>query len=423
MLRLFCIFFLIFSFSYCCVDLKSWEKEYLLDNAYYGIYVIDLDNGEVLLKKKPNRNLTPASLTKLYTTYLVAKNLGFESTFETQVLTTGPIINGVLKGNLILKGGYDPLFAFKELEQLVDLVIECGIEKIEGQVLLESKGSWKISHTEWEDLSQNYAPELSDLNFEQNCSTLIINPKTKALFFEKSKINPSITFDSSNETTLNLQRSLESNDLVIQGEINKNEDLIKVQIPIHNPHKKAFYFFKQMLSEKQIQIENKKHASITKTKLTSVHSETMYELVKKMNKETDNLIASILYHRAIAQDKKHKKVPDGSGLSRQTLFTPKEIVQLLKKFHRKPFFSHVVETLPVAGVDGSLADRFVGTIGEKNVKGKSGIMTHISSLAGYAKTKKGRQIAFCVIINQSNLSTPEMENAIDALILQVLHRK
>ncbi|HSB74843.1 MAG TPA: D-alanyl-D-alanine carboxypeptidase/D-alanyl-D-alanine-endopeptidase, partial [Terriglobales bacterium] len=85
---------------------------------------------------------------------------------------------------------------------------------------------------------------------------------------------------------------------------------------------------------------------------------------------------------------------DGSGLSRENLVTPHAIVQLLQYAATQPWALLYEGTLPVAGVDGSLADRFKGTPGMGHIQGKTGSLNHVNALSGYATTAKGEKIAF-----------------------------
>ena len=85
---------------------------------------------------------------------------------------------------------------------------------------------------------------------------------------------------------------------------------------------------------------------------------------------------------------------DGSGLSREDLVTPKAIVAILRYCHQQPWGQTYADTLPVAGVDGSLADRFRNTPAARVVRAKTGSLSHVYSLAGYATTQSGEPHRF-----------------------------
>ncbi len=112
---------------------------------------------------------------------------------------------------------------------------------------------------------------------------------------------------------------------------------------------------------------------------------------------------------------------DGSGLSRQNLVTPAAVVKLLKYISAQPWADRFEATLPVAGVDGSLNDRFRGTTATGHVEGKTGSLGHVNALSGYANTLSGDRVAFSILSNNHNLGTRRAQDVIDRIVLAVLN--
>jgi serine-type D-Ala-D-Ala carboxypeptidase/endopeptidase (penicillin-binding protein 4) len=113
---------------------------------------------------------------------------------------------------------------------------------------------------------------------------------------------------------------------------------------------------------------------------------------------------------------------DGSGLSRENLVTPHAIVQLLQYASSQPWALLYQGTLPVAGVDGSLADRFKGTPGLGHIQGKTGSLNHVNALSGYATTLKGEKVTFSILTNNHHLSDRDALNTIDQIMLAVMQQ-
>jgi len=113
---------------------------------------------------------------------------------------------------------------------------------------------------------------------------------------------------------------------------------------------------------------------------------------------------------------------DGSGLSRENLVTPQAIVQLLQYAANQPWALLYEGTLPVAGVDGSLADRFKGTPGMGKVQGKTGSLNHVNALSGYATTAKGEKIVFSILTNNHHLSDSQALSTIDQIVLAAMQQ-
>ena len=111
---------------------------------------------------------------------------------------------------------------------------------------------------------------------------------------------------------------------------------------------------------------------------------------------------------------------DGSGLSRQNLVTPHAITHLLLYAASQPWGTSFRNTLPVAGLDGSLVDRFKNTDGSGRVYGKTGALGGVKSLSGYATTDSGKQVAFAILSNNFNLPTKQVLDATDGIVEAVL---
>ncbi|HET7207591.1 MAG TPA: D-alanyl-D-alanine carboxypeptidase/D-alanyl-D-alanine-endopeptidase [Terriglobales bacterium] len=111
---------------------------------------------------------------------------------------------------------------------------------------------------------------------------------------------------------------------------------------------------------------------------------------------------------------------DGSGLSRQNLVTPHAVVTLLEYAAKQPWGTLYAETFPVAGMDGSLADRMRNTAAQGLVLGKTGSLDHVKSLSGYATTVTGDRIAFSIFANNFDVPGHRAQDAIDRIVEAVV---
>jgi serine-type D-Ala-D-Ala carboxypeptidase/endopeptidase (penicillin-binding protein 4) len=173
--------------------------------------------------------------------------------------------------------------------------------------------------------------------------------------------------------------------------------------------------------------------------LASYQSKPLVDDVRVINKVSQNLHAEILL-RLLGREKgaagtvegglevlrgflNSAGVPgeeyvfyDGSGLSRQNLVTPHAVVQLLRYAIAQPWGASFRDTLPVAGVDGSLADRLKNLDPRSHVYGKTGSLDGVKALAGYATSVRGQQIAYCILSNNFNLPSKRVNDAIDSIV-------
>jgi D-alanyl-D-alanine carboxypeptidase/D-alanyl-D-alanine-endopeptidase (penicillin-binding protein 4) len=173
--------------------------------------------------------------------------------------------------------------------------------------------------------------------------------------------------------------------------------------------------------------------------LASHESKPLMEDVRVINKVSQNLHAEILL-RLLGREKgtagtvegglevvrgflnkvgippDHYIFYDGSGLSRQNLVTPSALVQLLRYASLQPWGASFRETLPVAGVDGSLAERFNHDDIQGRVRGKTGSLGGVKTLSGYVTTDRGEQVAFSILTNNFNLPAKRVTDAIDDVV-------
>ncbi|HYN14511.1 MAG TPA: D-alanyl-D-alanine carboxypeptidase/D-alanyl-D-alanine-endopeptidase [Terriglobales bacterium] len=112
---------------------------------------------------------------------------------------------------------------------------------------------------------------------------------------------------------------------------------------------------------------------------------------------------------------------DGSGMSRENLATPHAVVQLLRYAAGQPWGKAWQDTLAIAGIDGSLANRFKGTSAEGRVRAKTGALGHVNALSGYATTVNGVPIAFSILTNNHKLVSKRALEVVDQIVLAVVN--
>src|SRR5712692_8671979 len=177
--------------------------------------------------------------------------------------------------------------------------------------------------------------------------------------------------------------------------------------------------------------------------LASHQSKPLIEDVRVINKVSQNLHAEILL-RLLGREKgtagtvegglevlrgflNKAGVPgdqyvfyDGSGLSRQNLVTPHSVVQLLRYAASQPWGASFRDTLPLAGTDGSLYDRFKALDVQGRVRAKTGSLGGVKALSGYATTNRGDAVAFSILSNNFNLPDKRINETIDSLVGAIL---
>jgi D-alanyl-D-alanine carboxypeptidase/D-alanyl-D-alanine-endopeptidase (penicillin-binding protein 4) len=108
---------------------------------------------------------------------------------------------------------------------------------------------------------------------------------------------------------------------------------------------------------------------------------------------------------------------DGSGLSRHNLASPKAIAQTLQLMAKTPQARVYRDSLPVAGVSGTLRNRFRNTVAQGNIQAKTGSMTGVSALSGYLDVPGYQPLVFSIMVNQSEQSLTTLRQGIDEIVL------
>jgi D-alanyl-D-alanine carboxypeptidase/D-alanyl-D-alanine-endopeptidase (penicillin-binding protein 4) len=111
---------------------------------------------------------------------------------------------------------------------------------------------------------------------------------------------------------------------------------------------------------------------------------------------------------------------DGSGLSRYNYVTAEALVDILQQLHEGPAHASIFpSTLPVAGRDGTLARRLVGTIAEGKVRAKTGTVDNVRAISGYVQTADGEIFVFSIIANNFALAPSEIDRAADRALIRL----
>jgi D-alanyl-D-alanine carboxypeptidase/D-alanyl-D-alanine-endopeptidase (penicillin-binding protein 4) len=113
------------------------------------------------------------------------------------------------------------------------------------------------------------------------------------------------------------------------------------------------------------------------------------------------------------------QIVDGSGLSRRNTVAPEVFVTLLARMYDASAASPWMTALPVAGRDGTLAARMIGTPAENNARAKTGTMSNIRTLAGYVRTRDGEVLAFAIMADNFEGPGAAATDAIDTIVTRL----
>jgi D-alanyl-D-alanine carboxypeptidase/D-alanyl-D-alanine-endopeptidase (penicillin-binding protein 4) len=441
----------------------------------WGALVVDAESGEILYQRNPDQYFVPASNMKLLTTAMALAKLGTAYRFRTTVETRGAIsADGTLTSDVVLVGRGDPNlsnrsfpFVAKEefagrptrvLEELADGVAARGVKSIAGDIVGDDSyfprerypSGWEIDDTVWE-----YGAAISAIVVDDNTVRLTLTAGLREGDSVLSAVAPATpdfvvenrvaTSAATVKSDLRLVREPGANVVMVSGTLPANSAPRTLVLAIQEPALHAAALLKELLEERGVHVSGVPRAihesaaiSDTSTVLAEHISVPLGDSVKLVNKISQNLHTEMYLRTAARQDGVWKtpeelaKFPesfyadagiapgdvvqaDGSGLSRHDLVTARTLVTMLSYAQKQPWFSVYFDSLPVAGVDGTLEDRMRNTVAVGRIHAKSGSLEHVRTRSGYAETASGRRLIFSFLGNNQPGKSHEATDVLDGL--------
>lgn len=331
--------------------------------------VIHADYDKTLYEYKPGAEMIPASITKLVTAACSLSKLGQSYNLSTIVYTDdNNIKNGVVNGNLYLKGFGDPDFSSADLSVLSDDILKMGIKEITGNIVADES----FFDNEYFALSNSYKGDTGPSYW----------PYVNALAFNKNKSH-SPAQSAGNEFAANLTAGgVKLDGTTIMGTTPKGSK----QIAIFN------HTIYDILSNMCKESDN--HSAITMFKLVGAKLKDEPGTILK----GQDVIQSFLSE--IGVSRYSYEILEGSGLTRYNKVNADMYIKLLKYMYDDRFlFDYFMNALSIAGKDGTLRNRMVGTQAEGNVFAKTGTLNGVSALSGYCIDKDNEVLIFFIVMN------------------------
>ena len=344
------------------IDSLLQAEDSLLTVSQLGLHIVNLTTGKVVYSYAAQQRMRPASTEKVVTAITALDVLGPHYQFQTQLLTTAPLRDGVLQGDLYIKGGMDPLLTAADVRTLAARLKAAGVRRVTGRLLAdaslkdEDEYGWGWC---WDDDNPTLTPLL-----------LGGKPGLAAQMLTALK-NAGIT--------------------LVKG-------IAKGVAPATARCLAAFY---RPLAEVLLPMMKESD---------NLCAESVFYQLGRSRK----LIAPRIYQILNAEG---SSVADGSGLSLYNYQTPEVFTRLLAYAAARPdsIFNPLLEALPIAGIDGTLKKRMTGTPAAANVRAKTGSVTAISTLAGYTTQRSTNQLMAFAIMNQGVSRMAEGRNFQDKL--------
>ena len=440
--------------------------------AIWGIDIRLLDRNERLYARNPDVLLTPASTMKLVTLAAAADRLGWDHRFETALLTAAPIRDGVLRGDLVVRGAGDPTInkpgAGDTFVHWAEDLRRLGVRRIAGRIIgdddiiddgaLETPGFG--SGWAWDDFSRGFAAPAGALQHRENLVEVIVTPGPSAGEPANARFrhsgsgltlrNDVVTVQPNHVAELRLRRLPGQSSLIVSGRIPEDASPMVRIAAVGNPTLFFVQAFKATLEQRGVSVDGEaidvdslaardNAPAVDRLRTIVRHrSEPLAAIGADMLKRSKNLYAeSLVRHLGVSVasaahagrsvvgqvlsdwgiDTRGAVVADGSGLSRYTYLTAGTLVEVLARMYGDPdHHARIMAALPIAGRDGTLRRRLVGTAAEGVARAKTGSMSRVRALAGYVETADGERLAFAILANNFSAPAAEITRLIDGAV-------
>lgn len=456
--------------------IKNLDKQTDMRSANWSITVVDLATGQAVVRHNADRSLVTASTMKSVTTATALAVLGADFRFETYLEYDGTLQDGVLEGNLIIRGTGDPSLGshrFGESYQLNPLMIswaeiiqKAGIKEIKGHVMGDASimstqitpGNWN-----WEDMGNYYGAGAAGLNLHENFYRIDFrSPGPGGQTSVVRTVPNMIGLQFHNEVRAGKQGSGDNAYIFgapytwqryVRGTIPPNRSAFSIKGSIPDPSLYAARRLTEELRKCGVTIAESassfrleriygRKISVQRQTLHTHRSPSLKNIVRHTNMESINLYAEALALRTSVARKagnstakaagmiedywagkgvniRGMNLQDGSGLSPNNVMSTQQMAKILYLASQSNYATVFRESLPLAGRSGSLKSMLKGTAAEGKLRAKSGYIGGVRGYAGYVRSQNGKEYAFSMISNHYSCSAGQMRRYFEQLMVKL----
>jgi PBP4 family serine-type D-alanyl-D-alanine carboxypeptidase len=416
-------------------DIDAVLADPMFQSTIPSIKVVHPVTKEVLYERNSDVYVRPASNMKLLTSATGLHVLGTDYQFKTSIAWDSESSGDTIQGPLYLKGYGNPDLSTKDLETMAKQVAERGIRSITGNIIVDDSFfdslQWGIGWM-WDDEPSPYQAYVSALSANKNtimvtaaydtgARNIVVTTEPRTSFVTVKNQATVATDTIFQRLRINRPASEEPNTIVVTGEMLDWSEPYEDYLTILWPELYAGTLLKEALEREGITVSGVVERGELPPNITEKvwHTWGIDSMVVNLNKVSDNLSAEMTlktlsatvfsppgnirsgrsvvnaYFDRLGMDTLRHRMADGSGLSHYSLLRVNLLVDLLTAvYNHEAYFPLFYESLPIAGVDGTIENRMRASRAEDNVRAKTGTISGVSSLSGYVTTRDGDTLVF-----------------------------
>ena len=427
-------------------DVLPKDIQYLINKHKFGpnqvsIYIKETAKNRVVASYNIDRRMLPASVVKVYSAYAALLELGYDYRWETKFYYSGSLSGGVLKGNLIVKGFGDPTLKSADIPKIVSALKSKGIKKITGNIIID-RSYFTVSKRDSSHFDKNiysaYNAMPDALMFNQHLSKFTIRSKggkhqvNKMIPGDSYKVSntlksvsgsckgkrswPAVRVDHSNYTPV----------LRVSGKLSKSCPKRTYTYIITKPYKEFYSALKNRLKQQGVSYRGKMRIGRVPSNaklLYTKYSAKLEKIISVTSKKSNNLYARHLLltlgakiygppsslskgrnavvhilNRYHLLDASKCYIDNGCGLSRTSKITARSMARVLDHAY-KGYGKRWMNTLSIAGKDGTIKRRFRNTIVRNRAWMKTGTLNNAKNIVGYVHSRANKLYTVVILVN------------------------
>jgi D-alanyl-D-alanine carboxypeptidase/D-alanyl-D-alanine-endopeptidase (penicillin-binding protein 4) len=420
--------------------------------------VLDVESGQIAASLNPDTPRSPASTIKVVTTFAALDSLGPAYTWHTQALVQGTVENGVLNGDLILKGGGDPYMTLERWWSFVQQLRAKGLRTLRGDIVIDDTAfapppEDPAAFDGRPHQAYNAEPSAIMVNFQSVEFHIVPNAGARRVDIAATPAPANLTIENRialaagpcNGRAARVGFEVPSagwDRVEFTGALSPQCAARSITRVLLSPPSYAFGTFVQLWRESGGAFEGKWRVAAappSATPFASFDSLTLAEVVRLTNKFSNNLMARHLLltlgaerfgapatldkgTRALTAWAEERGLPlsdmeidNGSGLSRSTRISVLDLAAVLRAAYHSRYAPEFLVSLPLAGIDGTLRSRLQSSA-PGSARLKTGHLDGVSGIAGYVTGASGRVYVVVSLVNDARADTAVGDGVHAALV-------
>jgi D-alanyl-D-alanine carboxypeptidase/D-alanyl-D-alanine-endopeptidase (penicillin-binding protein 4) len=411
-----------------------------IDRNHIGILISETKTGRLLAEHRADHSFLPASVIKLATTYAALLEFGSDWRWPTRFYYTGAFDHGVIEGDIVVRAYGDPTLSIKDIPSVVKRLKQVGVRHVRGNLLIDrsffsvggriSSGFDNHPYSEYNAMPDAlmFDDHLCRISIDTASGVPIVKKETPDNGYHvvnKLHVVSKACRRNYSWPRIKVDRESDVPTVILSGKLSRHCPPRVIKRVLDYPYTGFYGALRQEMEKQGITMDGQLKLGKTPENaraLINHHSAPLKKILAKTNKKSNNLYARHIFlllgarvqglpgteskgRKAVRKILSRKgimgeetKLDNGCGLSRRSRTTARMFQRLLQHAYRH-YGWEWIETLAIAGIDGTIKKRFRNTPVKHRAWLKTGTLKNAKNIAGYVKGRSGRLYTVVILYN------------------------